>query len=67
MEEAQMRMKIGFGLTMLVLLAVDFLEFHDVFESKTPVEYMTGVVSVPILLLLFALFLGVLRLTRAEN
>ena len=36
----------------LTLLVIDFLEFHDLFEPKTLPEILTGLVSVPIVLLL---------------
>ena len=36
----------------LTLLAIDFLEFHDFFEPKTLPETLTGLVSIPILVLM---------------
>jgi hypothetical protein len=67
LEGPVMTMKIGLALVMLALLAVDFLEFHDVLEAKTVPEYLTGAVSVPVLLILFGLVTGVVRLTRTES
>jgi hypothetical protein len=52
---------------MFALLVIDFFEFHDVFEHKTLPEYLTGIVSIPILLLLAGLFIGIVRLTRSEG
>jgi hypothetical protein len=36
----------------LTLAVIDVLEFHDVFEPKTLPEILTGLVSIPIVLLL---------------
>ena len=36
----------------LVLVAIDWLEFHDLMEPKTLPEFLTGAVSIPIILLL---------------
>ena len=38
--------------SILTLLIVDLLEFHDVFEPKTLPELLTGLVSIPIIILL---------------
>lgn len=65
LEGPRMPMKIAIGSTTLALLAIDFFEFHDVLEAKTLPEYLTGIVSVPILFLLLALLTGWLRLERS--
>ncbi len=49
------------AVVILGLLAVNFFEFHDLFEHKTIPEYMTGILSVPILLLLLDQFLSAKR------
>ncbi len=36
----------------VTLLVIDFLEFHDLFEPKTLPEILTGLVSVPIVVLM---------------
>jgi hypothetical protein len=36
----------------IVLLLIDFLEFHDVFEPKTLPEILTGLISLPIFVLM---------------
>lgn len=36
----------------LILLAIDWFEFHDLFEPKTLPEFLTGVVSIPVIILL---------------
>jgi hypothetical protein len=59
--------RIGFGLTLLLVLMIDWLEFHDVLEAKTVPEYLTGLVSIPVLLILAALVVGVVRLSRSPN
>lgn len=36
----------------LILLVIDWFEFHDFFEPKTLPEFLTGLVSIPIIILL---------------
>lgn len=36
----------------LTLLIIDLFEFHDVFEPKTLPELLTGLVSIPIIIVL---------------
>jgi hypothetical protein len=36
----------------LILLVIDLFEFHDLFEPKTLPEFLTGLVSIPIIILL---------------
>lgn len=36
----------------LILIVIDFFEFHDFFEPKTLPEFLTGLVSIPIIILL---------------
>lgn len=35
----------------LVLLLIDWFEFHDFFEPKTLPQFLTGLVSIPIIIL----------------
>lgn len=46
-----MRRYVAAGV-IIVLLLIDFLEFHDVFEPKTLPEILTGLVSIPIFVLM---------------
>jgi hypothetical protein len=45
----------------VVLVVIDGLEFHDLFEPKTLPEILTGLVSIPILVLMTMDLLGVGR------
>ncbi len=36
----------------LILLVIDWFEFHDLFEPKTFPQILTGLVSIPIIILL---------------
>lgn len=36
----------------LILVVIDFFEFHDFLEPKTLPEFLTGLVSIPIVILL---------------
>lgn len=36
----------------LILVAIDWFEFHDFFEPKTLPQFLTGLVSIPIIILL---------------
>ena len=36
----------------LTLLVIDLLEFHDLFEPKTIPELLTGLISIPIIILM---------------
>ena len=62
-DRMAMAMRISVGLAMLGLLAIDFLVFHDIMEHRAVTEYMTGVVSIPLLLVLAGLLTGVLRIS----
>ena len=42
----------------LVLLFIDWFEFHDLFESKTLPEYLTLIVSIPLFIILGSLALN---------
>ena len=44
--------KILFASIIIVFLAIDWLEFHDLLEPKTLPEYMTGIVSIPIIVVM---------------
>lgn len=46
-----MRRLVAFAIV-AVLLLIDALEFHDLFEPKTLPEILTGLVSIPILVLM---------------
>lgn len=36
----------------LTLVVIDWFEFHDLFEPKTLPQFLTGLVSIPIIILL---------------
>ena len=57
-------MKYLVGAMILVLLAIDWFEFHDLLEHKTLPEYLTGIVSIPILLWLLGYLVGAVRIER---
>ncbi len=42
----------------VILLVIDGLEFHDLFEPKTLPEVLTGLISIPILVLMGLELLG---------
>jgi hypothetical protein len=46
-----MRRPVAFVIV-VVLLLIDALEFHDLFEPKTLPEVLTGLISIPILVLM---------------
>lgn len=52
-----MRRAVAFVIV-VVLLLIDALEFHDVFEPKTLPEILTGLISIPILVLMGLDLLG---------
>jgi len=47
----------------VALVVIDGLEFHDLFEPKTLPEILTGLVSIPILVLMGMDLLGVGRIS----
>ena len=44
--------KIVALVVIVTFVAIDFLEFHDLLEPKTVPEILTGLVSVPVLVLM---------------
>ena len=64
-----MRKLVAFAV-IVCLVAIDGLEFHDYLEPKTLPEILTGIVSVPIIILMAADLLpngGFRRGTRTER
>ena len=59
--------KIFLGSIILVLLVIDWFEFHDLFEPKTLPEYLTGIVSIPLFVILGVLFLQKKPETENKN
>ncbi len=52
--------KVLIAVVILALIVIDWLIFHDLLsgESYTVTEYLTGIVSIPIFVILFALLFG---------
>jgi hypothetical protein len=56
--------KILYFVLIIGFLAVDFLFFHDLFkpgETITPAQYLTGILSIPVLII------SVLALAKTNN
>ena len=51
--------RIAAAVIIVALVVIDGLEFHDLLEPKTPPEILTGLVSIPILVLMGMDLLGV--------
>ncbi len=50
--------KVIIYIILLVLIIIDWFEFHDLFESKTLPEYLTLFVSIPIFIILVKDLIG---------
>ena len=55
--------RIVVAVIMVTLVLIDGLEFHDLLEPKTLPEILTGLVSIPILVLMSMDLLGIERIS----
>ena len=55
--------RIVVAVIMVTLVLIDGLEFHDLLEPKTLPEILTGLVSIPILVLMGMDLLGIERIS----
>ena len=55
--------RIVVAVIMVTLVLIDGLEFHDLLEPKTLPEILTGLVSIPILVLMGMDVLGIERIS----
>jgi hypothetical protein len=55
--------RIVVAVIMVTLVLIDGLEFHDLLEPKTVPEILTGLVSIPILVLMGMDLLGIERIS----
>ena len=56
--------RIVAAVVIVTVVVIDGLEFHDVLEPKTLSEILTGLVSIPILVLMSMELLGIGSVSR---